>query len=220
MSYRENLQLQKLVSIFLEKNTHINLSAIRDEEGVWVKHIEDSLITLPLFEQFGDKKLKILDLGTGGGFPWLPLATMLPQHDFILLDGTRKKVDCVREFAETLGLKNVTAQWGRVEDMRAPSMKEERLHNKNGIVFLDGTPSTSDHYDLVVTRAAAYIEDLFTWIKPLLKSDGRAWIYKQASEEEWADGQQLAKNRGMILTKALTYNLADQERWILQIMKN
>ena len=69
MNYRENPQLQKLVSIFLEKNTHINLSAIRDEEGVWVKHIEDSLITLPLFEQFGDKKLKILDLGTGGGFP-------------------------------------------------------------------------------------------------------------------------------------------------------
>ncbi len=66
MSYRENSQLQKLVSIFLEKNTHINLSAIRDEEGVWVKHIEDSLVTLPLFEQFGDRKLKILDLGTGG----------------------------------------------------------------------------------------------------------------------------------------------------------
>lgn len=219
MSYRENTQLQKFVSIFLEKNTHINLSAIRDEEGVWVKHIEDSLITLPLFEQFGDKKLKVLDLWTGGGFPGLPLATMLPQHDFTLLDGTRKKVDCVREFAETLGLNNVTPQWGRVEDMRTPSMKEERLHNKNGIVFLDGTPSNSNHYDLVVTRAAAYIEDLFTWIKPLLKSDGRAWIYKQASEEEWADGQQLAKNRGMILTKALIYNLAEQERWVLEIRK-
>jgi 16S rRNA G527 N7-methylase RsmG len=49
----ENKQiLQQLVSIFLEKNTHINLSSIRDEEGVWTKHIEDSLITLPLFEQF------------------------------------------------------------------------------------------------------------------------------------------------------------------------
>ena len=186
---------------------------------MWTKHIEDSLITLPLFEQFGDKKLKVLDLGTGGGFPGLPLAMMLPQHDFVLLDGTRKKVDCVREFAETLGLKNVTPQWGRVEDMRAPSMKEERKHNKNGIVFMDGTPTTSDHYDLVVTRAAAYIEDLFTWIKPLLKPEGRAWIYKQASVEEWADGQQLAQNRGMVLTKALMYNLADQERWILEIRK-
>ena len=219
MNYRENLQLQKLVSIFLEKNTHINLSAIRDEEGVWMKHIEDSLVTVPLFEQFGDKKLKILDLGTGGGFPGLPLATVLPQHDFTLLDATRKKIDCVREFAETLGLTNVTPQWGRVEDMRAAIMKDERKHNKNGIIFMDGTPSTSDHYDIVVTRAAAYIEDLFTWIKPLLQVDGRAWIYKQASEEEWDDGQQLAKNRGMILTKALTYNLADQERWILEIRK-
>lgn len=219
MNYRENPQLQKFVSLFLEKNSHINLSAIRDEEGVWMKHIEDSLITVPLFEQFGEKKLKILDLGTGGGFPGLPLATMLPQHHFTLLDATRKKIDCVREFAEALGLQNVTPQWGRVEDMRWPSMKEERKHNKNGIVFMDGTPTTSDHYDLVVTRATSYIDDLFTWIKPLLKVDGRAWLYKQASEEEWADGLQLAENRGFSLTKILTYNLADQERWILEIQK-
>ncbi len=144
---------------------------------------------------------------------------MLPQHDFTLLDATRKKVDCVREFAVTLGLTNVTAQWGRVQDLTSATMKEERKHNKNGIIFMDGTPTTSDHFDLVVTRAAAYIDDLFTWIKPLLKIDGCAWVYKQSSEEEWNDGQQLAKNRGMLLTKALTYTLADQERWILEIRK-
>lgn len=99
-------------------------------------------------------------------------------------------------------------------------MKEERKHNKNGIVYMDGTPTTSDHFDLVVTRATAYIDDLFTWIKPLLKSDGRAWLYKQASQEEWSDGQQLAKNRGFTLAKILTYNLAEQERWILEVKKN
>lgn len=98
-------------------------------------------------------------------------------------------------------------------------MKEERKHNKNGIVYMDGTPTTSDHFDLIVTRATAYIDDLFTWIKPLLKPDGRAWLYKQASEEEWADGQQLAENRGFTFTKILTYTLAEQERWILEIKK-
>ena len=75
-------------------------------------------------------------------------------------------------------------------------------------------------YDLIVTRATAYIDDLFTWIKPLLKSDGRAWFYKQASEEEWAEGQKLAQNRGFTLKKVLTYTLAEQERWILEIQKN
>lgn len=220
MNYRENPQLQKFVALFLEKNSHINLSAIRDEEWVWTKHIEDSLITLTLFEQFWDRKIKVLDLWTGWGFPGLPLATMLPQHDFTLLDATRKKVDCVREFADSLGLTNVTAQWGRVEDMRSASMKEERKHNKNGIVFMDGTPTTSDRYDLIVTRATAYIDDLFTWIKPLLKSDGRAWLYKQASEEEWTEGQKLAQNRGFTIKKVLTYTLAEQERWILEIRKN
>ena len=144
---------------------------------------------------------------------------MFPEVHFTLLDGTRKKVDCVREFAETLQLTNVTPQWGRVEDMRAASMKEERKHNKNGIVFLDGTPSTSHHFDLIVTRATAYIDDLFTWIKPLLKSDGRAWLYKKASIEEWNDGQQLAKNRGFTLKKILTYELDEQERWILEVRK-
>lgn len=227
MNYRENTQLQKFVALFLEKNTHINLSAIRDEEWVWTKHIEDSLIVTELLQSClkwrmknDEWRMKVLDLWTGWGFPGLPLAIMFPEIHFTLLDATRKKVDCVREFAESLGLNNVTAQWGRVEDMRSASMKEERKHNKNGIVFMDGTSTTSDRYDLIVTRATAYIDDLFTWIKPLLKSDGRAWLYKQASEEEWAEGQQLAQNRGFTLKKILAYTLAEQERWILEIRKN
>lgn len=226
MTYRENTQLQQLVALFLEKNKHINLSAIRDEEGIWEKHIGDSLIINDLLEAYLENRkqktentVEILDLWTGGGFPGLPLAVMFPEVHFTLLDGTRKKVDCVREFAETLQLTNVTPQWGRVGDMRSASMKEERKHNKNGIVFLDGTPTRSNRFDLIVTRATAYIDDLFTWIKPLLKSDGRAWLYKKASEEEWNDGQQLAKNRGFTLKKILTYELDEQERWILEVRK-
>lgn len=72
MSYRENPQLQKFVSIFLEKNAHINLSAIRDEAGVWEKHIEDSLIVADILKDYLQNRkqktqntVEILDLGTG-----------------------------------------------------------------------------------------------------------------------------------------------------------
>lgn len=72
MSYRENPQLLKFVSLFLEKNSHINLSAIRDEEGVWEKHIEDSLITADILKDYLQNRkqktqntVEILDLGTG-----------------------------------------------------------------------------------------------------------------------------------------------------------
>ncbi len=72
MKNKENPQLQKFVALFLEKNTHINLSAIRDEEGMWEKHIEDSLITTDLLKDYlgqrtKDKgqQMKVLDLGTG-----------------------------------------------------------------------------------------------------------------------------------------------------------
>jgi 16S rRNA G527 N7-methylase RsmG len=71
MNYRDNPQLQKFVALFLEKNSHINLSAIRDEEGMWEKHIEDSLITTDLLKDYQIQKakgkiqndgLKVLDL--------------------------------------------------------------------------------------------------------------------------------------------------------------
>lgn len=133
MNYRDNLQLQKFVALFLEKNKHINLSAIRDEEGMWEKHITDSLITVDLLKDYlgqrtKDKgqQMKVLDLGTGGWFPGLPLAIMFPEVHFTLLDATRKKIDCIREFVLSLELQNVMPQWGRVEDMRAANMKEEK----------------------------------------------------------------------------------------------
>lgn len=107
-------QLEKfelLLRLFLAKNNQVNLSAIRDETGIIQRHFIDSLAVRDLPE-FLDAK-RILDFGTGGGFPGLPLAIIAPEKRFTLLDATRKKVDAVAEFARKLALENVETKWGR-----------------------------------------------------------------------------------------------------------
>ncbi len=94
----------KLIEIFMEKNSQLNLSAIRNPEGIFVKHIQDSLeineiIKIPA-------KSKVLDVGTGSGFPLLPLAMTNPESQFTGIDSIGKKVRAINEMIDKLGLKN------------------------------------------------------------------------------------------------------------------
>jgi 16S rRNA (guanine527-N7)-methyltransferase len=95
-------RFEKLLTLFLEKNSQINLSAIRTPEGVVEKHFVDSAMLLDFAKPAGDW----LDLGSGGGFPGIPLAILAPETGFTMLDSVGKKVKCTEEFAETLGLEN------------------------------------------------------------------------------------------------------------------
>jgi len=98
-----------LTQVFLKKNTQLNLSAIRDEQGVLVKHIQDSLEITTLLT-FPDGA-KIGDVGTGGGFPLLPLAMTNPQAKFIGIDSVKKKTIAVNEMIAELGIKNTKVIW-------------------------------------------------------------------------------------------------------------
>jgi 16S rRNA (guanine527-N7)-methyltransferase len=90
----------KLVKIFLEKNSQINLSAIRDEEGVRVKHIQDSLELLAFSDL--EEGSKVCDVGTGSGFPLLPLAMTNPAVSFIGVDSVKKKTIAINEIIAQL----------------------------------------------------------------------------------------------------------------------
>lgn len=186
----QQLQFEKLLSLFLAKNSQVNLSAIRDETGVIQRHFIDSLSIRELPEW--SRAERVLDFGTGGGFPGLPLAIIAPEKRFTLLDATRKKLDAVGEFARELGLENVVTRWGRGED--AQLVKYYR-----------------NTFDLVTARAVTYLPDLLTLISPYVRKGGYLIAYKTPSDEELVAGQECALDAGMRFHRTEHYRLTDEE---------
>lgn len=147
-----------LIQIFLEKNKQINLSAIRDEDWVMVKHIQDSLE----LEKIIDRKewMRIADIWTGGWFPLMPLAISHPECNFVWIDSVRKKTIAVWEILEELGVKNVEMMRTRIEEIK------------------DQT------FDLVTARAVAYADKLLNRAAPLVKKWWKIALMKQMNQEE------------------------------------
>ncbi len=175
-----------LLVSFLEKNAQVNLSAIRDEQGVVEKHFIDSLAIRNVPEFL--RAERVLDVGTGGGFPGLPLAVMFPDKYFVLMDATRKKVDAVASFALALGLANVRTVWGRAED----------------VAVLRSLPGK---FDCVVARAVTYLPDLLALVAPYLAPGGTFIAYKQPSAEELEEGKKAATKLGLRFLRTEGYVL-------------
>ena len=172
-----------LIHAFLEKNKQINLSAIRDEEGVMIKHIQDSLE----LEKIIDWKewMKIADIWTGGGFPLMPLAISHPECNFVWIDSVRKKTIAVWEILDELGVKNVEMMRTRIEDIK------------------------NQTFDLVTARAVAYSDKLLNRAAPLVKKWWRIALMKQVNDEEKKVLLDTAKKKKLILEKEYNYKLFD-----------
>lgn len=137
-------QFEQLLPLYKDWNSRINVISRQDVDNLEVRHILHSLAIAKVFTFKPGANL--LDLGTGGGFPGIPLAILLPEVQFTLVDGTGKKITVVREIAQALGLKNVTALHARVEDLK-----------RNGA------------FDYVLSRAVAPLDQLMAWSFKLLK---------------------------------------------------
>ncbi|WP_241237984.1 16S rRNA (guanine(527)-N(7))-methyltransferase RsmG [Pseudoflavitalea rhizosphaerae] len=136
-------QLAALEALYADWNEKINVISRKDFDSLYEKHVLHSLAIAAAFEfQPG---AVIGDLGTGGGFPGIPLAIFFPEVKFHLVDSIGKKIKVVQAVAEGLGLKNVTAQHARMEEIK------------------------NRKFDFVVSRAVAPLKELWTWSKPLLK---------------------------------------------------
>ena len=141
-------QLSSFKNLLLSWNKKINLVSRKNEQNLWKGHIALSISLL--FMVSFHRKMKILDLGTGGGFPGIPLAIMHPDSSFVLLDSTQKKITAVQNMAESLGLLNIKTVWGRAED----------LQSKNGFLHI---------FDAIVVRSVSNLTNLLDWGLPFLK---------------------------------------------------
>ncbi|CAL1516634.1 16S rRNA (guanine(527)-N(7))-methyltransferase RsmG [Chitinophaga sp. MM2321] len=136
-------QFTALKDLYQEWNEKINVISRKDIEALYEKHVLHSLSIAAIADfQAGTQ---ILDLGTGGGFPGIPLAIFFPEVQFHLVDSIGKKIKVVQGVAEALQLKNVTTAHSRVEEIK------------------------NRKFDIVVSRAVAPLGDLWRWSKPVLK---------------------------------------------------
>ncbi len=154
----------------LAENEKYNLTAVRDRDGVIGRHLFDSLAPLFLGEM-EERPLSVIDVGTGGGLPGIPLAIAAPQHQYTLLDSTEKKCAFLRAFLSQVDLP-VTVKWGRAEELGQGEYREV--------------------FDLAVSRAVAALPALCELVLPMLKVGGRFLAYKGEKGREELDAAQTA----------------------------
>lgn len=185
---------EKLIKIFLEKNKQINLSAIRDADGVFLKHIKDALELDKILKIKNGKT--ICDIGTGGWFPLLPLAMTNEWSKFVWIDARRKKVDAVNDMIKKLWLKNTECKRIRIENF-------------------------DEKFDYITARAVWYIDKIIPWSYNLLKKWWSFILYKQYDDKEYQDLQKICKKYKLDIREKHKYKLYewDIERIIYIIKK-
>ncbi|GAB4493258.1 MAG: 16S rRNA (guanine(527)-N(7))-methyltransferase RsmG [Saprospiraceae bacterium] len=144
LSAEQRVRFEQLKPLYTDWNAKINVVSRQDIENLEERHVLHSLAIAKVL-QFKPGS-QVLDLGTGGGFPGIPLAIFFPETKFVLVDGTGKKIHVVREVTQALGLQNVTALHARVEELKM-----------NG------------QFDFVVSRAVTTLDKLLVWSQRLLK---------------------------------------------------
>lgn len=176
---------EEYIKIFLEQNSKLNLISKNDEKFLWEKHIFDSLSLSKFFEKYSivPENKTLLDFGTGGGFPSVPLAIKYPKLQVTALDSIRKKINAVTEIKNQLGLTNLTPICERVEN----------IHPK---------------FDFVTSRAVAAMEKLIPYAIPRLKNNGYFITYKSVKvKEELEKADNILKKYKAKVIDIITYDL-------------
>lgn len=146
LTAQQHDQFAQMDALYRDWNAKINVISRKDIDNLYEHHILHSL-AIGQFAHF-TAGTRIMDLGCGGGFPGIPLAVLMPDVHFHLVDSTRKKILVCEEVKNALGLKNVTTQWSRVEEVK-------------------------EKYDFIVSRAVMPLADLVKLCRPRLAKEHR-----------------------------------------------
>lgn len=195
-------QLELYYELLVEKNKVMNLTAITEYEEVLKKHFLDSLALSQLIDLNG-KKCKILDLGTGAGFPGIPLKIVFPELEITLMDSLNKRILFLQDVIAKLGLTGITAVHGRAEEA---ALKQEYR----------------EQFDYCVSRAVARLVSLSEFCLPFVKQGGCFVPYKSGEiKEELQEAQFALRELGGEYQKTQEYTLpnSDIHRTLIQIKK-
>lgn len=163
LSAEQQAQFAVYEALLMEWNAKINLTAVRDEEGVRIKHFLDSLSCVPVLGDMNGRSL--IDIGTGAGFPGIPLRIVYPELRLTLVDSVGKKADFCQLVTDTLGLKGVTVLKDRSEELGAGKSYREK-------------------YDAATARAVAVMPVLCEYLLPLVRPGGMMLAMKGESAPE------------------------------------
>lgn len=156
-SSEQEAQFEMVYQMLVETNKQFNLTAITDRTEVYVKHFLDSLVLLKLGVPLSGKRL--IDVGTGAGFPLIPLKIMLPAEQMTGMDALNKRIVYLKTLSEALGMESLMLVHGRAEDVARKKNHREA-------------------YDVVVSRAVAELRCLLEYAMPFVRPGGHFYAYK------------------------------------------
>ncbi len=188
---KKNNNLKKFSEVFLEKNKVINLISKNDAKVLFEKHIFDSLSIEKFFEKYNVKYagMSMLDIGTGGGFPSVPIAICYPEINVIGLDSIAKKIRAIEDFKNDLKLDNLTLINDRAENLKTK-------------------------YDIVVSRAVSRLDKVVEYAMPLLKDGGYFVCYKSKQVfDEIREAKEAIFKKKAELLEVIEYKLPLEENF-------
>ena len=179
---------QEYMKIFLEENSKVNLISKNDEKYLWEKHVFDSLAIENFFEKFDTSKIKtILDIGTGGGFPSIPIAITYPHLKVTALDSIAKKIRAVQTIKDKLNIENLEPICTRVENLDAK-------------------------FDMITSRAVSSLKNICEYALPKLKKGGYFVAYKsRKTPQEIEEANSILKKYNSKIVDIIEYSLPLEE---------